>query len=568
MNKENIKIKDHWFWGTALKNKGIYVQVALASIMINIFALMSAFYIMTVYDRVLPNNAMESLLALTIGIAFVIVFDFILKMLRGYFVDIAGIQIEEEVNERIFSKISGHEPRILGAGSNIVQTVKEFESVRDFFTSAGLVIFIDLPFMFVFIGVLYAIGGWVALVPTLIVPLVLGVAGLVQPVLKRYGRENTKIQVNKTKALIELTSNMETVRSIAGGSFLKTRWNSSTQESAKLGLMNRLAGNFAINFATTSLQISMIGIVVVGVFLVSSLKITTGALVACVILSGRVLSPLVQTGSLLTRFNVAVNAFKNVDELMKEESRDEVLDGVKGVIIDRGNIEVKNLNYNIDEARILSDIQLTIKDKEKIAFVGPLGCGKSTLLRSIVGYHLPPVGNVFIGDYDITNIPSSLLRKNIGYCPQQIQLFSGSIYENISAGFDGATEEDVVEAAKAVGAHDFIASLPKGYYYEVSEQGQNLSGGQRQSIALARTLIRKPNILVLDEPTSSMDTESEMKVINHIFNLDYKPTILIATHNANHLMNVDTVAIMVNGKISRIAPRDQIVKTQSQVSGV
>jgi len=181
-----------------------------------------------------------------------------------------------------------------------------------------------------------------------------------------------------------------------------------------------------------------------------------------------------------------------------------------------------------------------------------------------LGFHLPSVGKVFIGKYDITNIPSDILRTNIGYCPQQIQLFSGSIYENIAAGIDNATEDDVVDAAKAVGAHDFIASLPKAYYYEVNENGQNLSGGQRQSIALARTLIRKPKVLVLDEPTSSMDTDSEMKVINHIFNLDYKPTIIIATHNANHLLNVDTVAIMVNGQISRVAPRDQVIKAQNK----
>jgi len=563
MNTESKKIKDHWFWGTALKNKGIYLQVALASILINVFALMSAFYIMTVYDRVLPNNAMESLLALTIGIAVVIIFDFILKMLRGYFIDIAGIQIEEEVNERLFKKIVGHDPRLLGSGSNVIQTVKEFEGVRDFFTSASLAIFIDLPFMFIFVGVLYAIGGWVALVPTLIIPLVLGVAALVQPILRRYGNENMKVQTTKMRSLIELTSNMETVRSIAGGSFLKDRWSDSTSESAKIGLLNRVTANFALNFATTSLQVSMIGIVVVGVFLVSSLKITTGALIACVILSGRVLSPLVQTGQLLTRLNGAITAFKNVNELMKEESRDETLQDVKGVIIDSGSVKLKNLEYSINESKILENINLSIKDGEKFAVVGPLGCGKSTLLRSIIGYHLPPVGTAFLGDYDINNIPSTQLRSNIGYCPQQIQLFSGSIYENIAAGFDEASEENVVEAAKAVGAHEFIATLPKAYYYDVSEQGLNLSGGQRQSIALARALIRKPRLLVLDEPTSSMDTDSEMKVINHIFNLDYKPTIIIATHNANHLLNVDTVAIMVNGQISRVAPRDEVVKTQS-----
>ncbi len=560
--EETTKIKDHWFWGTALQNKGIYVQVAMASILINVFALMSAFYIMTVYDRVLPNNAMESLLALTIGIAFVIVFDFALKMLRSYFIDIAGIKIEEEVNQRLFGKIVGHDPALLGSGSSTVQVVKEFEAVRDFFTSASLAVFIDLPFMFIFIGVLYSIGGWVAIVPTLIVPLVLGVAALVQPILKRYGNENIRIQQNKMRTLIELTANMETVRTIAGGNFLKDRWEGSTKDSAKIGLLNRITGNFALNFAQSSLQVSMIGIVVVGVFLISSLKMSTGALVACVILSGRVLSPLVQTGQLLTRLNGAIVAFKNVDKLMKEESRDEILEGVKGVIIDNGSIKLKNLEYSINDSKILENINLSISDGEKFAIVGPLGCGKSTLLRSMVGYYLPVVGSMYLGNYDITNIPSSQLRQSIGYCPQQIQLFSGSIFDNIAAGYDDASEEEVVEAAKAVGAHDFIAALPKAYFYEVSEQGLNLSGGQRQSIALARALIRKPKMLVLDEPTSSMDTDSELKIINHIFNLDYKPTIVIATHNANHLLNVDTVAVMVNGQVTRVAPRDEIVKKQ------
>ena len=562
MAKENIKIKDHWFWGTVVKNKGIYLQVAFASMLINIFSLMSAFYIMTVYDRVLPNSAMESLIALTVGIAVVIIFDFALKMLRGYFIDIAGIQLEEEVNERLFGKIVGHDPKILGSGSSVIQTVREFEGVRDFFTSASLAIFIDLPFMFIFVGVIWAIGGLVALVPLLIIPLVLGVAALVQPMLRRYGNENMKLQQTKMRTLMELTSNLETVRSIAGGSFLQDRWRVSNSETAKVGILNRITANFALNFATTCLQISMVGIVVVGVFLVSSLEMTTGALIACVILSGRTLSPLVQTGQLLTRLNGAISAFTKVNELMKKESRDEHLIGVKGVIINNGKIDINNLDYFINEVKILEGINFSIKDSEKFAIVGPLGCGKSTLLRNIIGYNLPAVGTVFLGDYDITNIPSSQLRSFIGYCPQQIQLFTGSIYENIAAGYDEATEDDIVEAAKAVGAHDFIATLPKAYYYDVSEQGLNLSGGQRQSIALARALVRKPKILVLDEPTSSMDSESENKVMNHIFNLSYNPTILLSTHNANHLLKVDTVAVMIKGKITRVAPRDEIVKRE------
>ena len=298
-----------------------------------------------------------------------------------------------------------------------------------------------------------------------------------------------------------------------------------------------------------------------GVILISSLDITQGALIACIILSGRTLSPLVQASQLLTRANGALSAYRKVDVLMNTQSRDKDSKDMMGVKIDNGDIELKNLTFKFDEVKILDDISFSIKSGEKLGLVGNLGSGKSSLIRNIIGYHLSEIGMVKIAGYDIHNIPSEILRSEIGYCPQNIQLFSGTIYENISSSLDNATEDDVIFAAKQSAAHDFITKLPGGYNYVLRENGINLSGGQRQAISLARAIIKKPKILVLDEPTSSMDSENELKVINNLYSLDQNPTIIISSHKINILTKVDKIAVILNGKIANFGPTNEIIKT-------
>jgi len=291
---------------------------------------------------------------------------------------------------------------------------------------------------------------------------------------------------------------------------------------------------------------------------------STGALIACVILSGRTLSPLVQASQLLTRLNTALTAYKNVNALMNSESRDEIVKSKLAVKIDSASIEVKNLDLNLGDSKILENINLSIKAGEKIGIVGSLGSGKSSLIKSIIGYHLPDLGSIKIGNYDINNIPSDILRKEIGYCPQNIQLFSGSVYENIIAGFEEVTEADVIEAATLSTANKFIGNLNGGYNYFLKENGVNLSGGQRQTISLARAFLRKPKLLVLDEPTSAMDSETEFEIMKSIFTLPYKPTILMITHNTNHLINMDKIMVIVAGKVVRFGPTNEILKKQEK----
>ncbi len=564
----NEKIKkplaEHWFWGSLINNKGTYVQIALATIFINIFGLGSAFYIMTVYDRVMPNSAYNTLIALTIGMAVVIIFDFLVKLLRSYFVDMAGNDMEKTINSSLFKKITSHDSEFLGKTSGVAHVVREFEGVRDFFTSASMVAFIDLPFMFLFLFVIYAIAGPLALVPVLIVPLVLVVSAVIQPILKRFSDQNLHTQQGKMTILHELLNNVETVRTIAGGKYLNEKWDQSVDDQSKTATRARGISNFAVTWSQTSLQISQAAIVCYGVVLVGSLEITSGALIACVILSGRILSPLVQAGQLLTKFNHALSAFKKVDELMQTDSRDDLTEEFKAVSLSDGDIKIKNMDFNIDEVSILQDINMEIINGEKVGLVGNIGSGKTSLLRNIIGYYMPKKGNVNLGGYDLKNIPSNNLREFIGYCPQKIQLFTGTVLENISAGTDDISDEDVIEAAKLSCAHDFITKLPGGYNYVLSESGSNLSGGQRQAIALARCLIRKPKILVLDEPTSSMDGATEEKIINNILSLPYNPTILISTHRTNHLMRVDKIGILIDGKLVQYGNREDILKQNQQ----
>tara|TARA_B100001029_G_scaffold22183_1_gene15059 strand:- start:6004 stop:7707 length:1704 start_codon:yes stop_codon:yes gene_type:complete len=560
---DNKDKKEHWFWGSVRDSKAIYVQMFLASLFINFMGLMSVFYIMTVYDRVIPNSAYSSLIALTIGMGVVIIFDFIIKMLRSFFVDVAGANLEKKVSNRLFKKISSHDHSFLSKRSGIIHTVREFEGIRDFFTSASMVAFIDLPFMFVFIGVIYMIAGPVAVVPLLIVPLVFLVAGITQPLLKKYSKENLQKQSNKMNSLAELVTNVETVRTIAGGDDLRNKWNDTIEQQTKTSMSARSVVNFAVTFAQSSLQVSQTAIVCYGVVLIGALEITSGALVACVILSGRVLSPLVQAGTLLTRLNTALAAYKKVDDLMLASTRDEENESNLAIKIRSGEINISNLSYMVDENEIINNISFQINDGEKVGVIGNLGCGKTTLLRNLIGFYEASRGDITIGGYDIKNIPASILRKDVGYVPQTIQLFSGTIYDNIVAGFDEANEEDVIEACDLAGAHKFIGTLPGGYNYNIIDNGGNLSGGQRQSIALARCLLRKPKIMVLDEPTSSMDNASEERIINNLFNLDYNPTIVISTHKLSYLLNVDKVALMVDGKLQNYDHPSNIIKVQN-----
>tara|TARA_Y100000996_G_scaffold135046_1_gene102600 strand:- start:1273 stop:2979 length:1707 start_codon:yes stop_codon:yes gene_type:complete len=559
--ENEIKKESHWFWGSVYKYRSIYYQVLLASLFINLFALASAFYIMTVYDKVVPNNAISSLIALTAGVFLVIIFDFITKMIRGYFIDVGGSLLDDDLAERLFKKFVSHDVNKLGnSPSKLAASVKEFDGVRDFFGSATMVTLVDFPFMIVFVGVLWAIGGMVALVPTLIIPLVIIVAATIHPLIKGYAEKNLNASQGKLGVLLELLGNIETVKTVSGGEYLKTKWHKSVGDLNRASIISRTIGNIAITFSQSGLQISQTFMIFYGVFLIAAAELSMGALIACVILSGRALAPLGQIGALLTRFNTAIVGYKRIDELMSVDAEDEKFEEFehKGSIRE-GAISIKNLNWVINERKILQDVNIEINAGEKIALVGSLGSGKSSLLKCLVGFNSIEQNVISIDNYDIKSISPEVMRKNIGYSPQTIQLFTGTIYENIGMGYDDATEEDIEKVCEIVGIHNFIGSLPGGYNYTLDENGRNLSGGQKKSITLARALIKKPKILILDEPTSSMDGTSMTQFIKNLKEIYTDYTLIIATHNAQDLSLVDRVIAIVDGKVANDLPKENFL---------
>ncbi len=557
--------KDNWFWKSVFENKKIYYQIILASIFINFFAVASAFYIMTVYDKVVPNNAYSSLIALTIGMVAVHIFDFIMKMLRGYFTDIAGQKLDDVVAVKLYDKISSHDSSILGkSNSNIISSIREFETFRDFFTSSSLVVFIDIPFMILFIVVLWFIGGIVALVPTLIAPIVIIVTTLVQPNLRKFADEELGTKQSKLGVLTELLNNHETIKTISGGDFLKGRWTKSVSDQNKLSVVSKVFANFSTTFAQSGIAASQTFIVFFGIFLIASTNLTMGALVACVILSGRTLSPLAQLSGILNKFNSASAAFRKIDVLMEEEARDEIVSTESATVLDQGKINVKNLSLTKDDKLILNDISLNINPNESIGIIGPVGGGKSSFIKALVGYYSLENGMIKIDDYDINNIPSEKLREQIAYLPQTTQLFHDTVQDNIVAGLHDVSDERIVTAAKKANAHQFISAMPGGYGAKLFENGKNLSGGQRQKIALARTFLRQPSIIILDEPTNSLDNETEQVMNTYIKDSCHDKTVIIATHKHNLLSLVDRVIIIVDGKIIADGPRDKIIEQFAQ----
>lgn len=559
--------KDNWFWQAVLFNKRIYYQIFLATFFVNLFGLMSAFYIMTVYDKVVPNSAFSSLIALTIGMVIVHIFDFIIKILRAYFIDVAGQKIDDVVADRLYTKVSSHNSEVLGdSKGKIVSVIREFESFRDFFTSSSMTLFIDVPFMIIFIGILWLIGGLVAIVPTLIAPIVIIIVYLIQPNLKGYADKELDSKQTKLSVLMELLNGHETLRTVSGVNFLKEKWLKSVSDQNKIGVISKVFANFASTFAQTGVAASQTFIIFFGVYLIASTDLTMGALVACVILSGRTLSPLAQLGNILTKINSAMASFRSIDALMNIEAKDERFDEDTVVALKEGSIIIRDLNFTSGDKPLLKDINLDIKHGEKIAILGPVGGGKSTLIKNLVGYYESEFGKIKIDGFDINNIESNELRKSIAYVPQTVQLFAGRVQDNILSGMEDCSNEDIIEAARNANAHEFISEMPGGYSAILSENAVNLSGGQRQKLALARAFLKKPIIAIFDEPTSSLDNETEETIMKYMLENYKETTLIIATHKQNILSLVDRVIIVANGKIVADGPKNQMVKQPQSIN--
>lgn len=556
----------HWLFAPLRDNAKIYSQTILAAAIVNLLGLVSSFFIMTVYDRVLPNQAVESLIALTIGVLIAHVFDFILKSLRGYFIDIAGQRLDATVGASVFDNLMAMRlDAKRGATGAVAGLIKEFENLRDFFSSATLVAIVDLPFIFLFIATIGLVAGPLALVP-LIGVLGAIVAGVViQPLIMQRTKEAMTEGHHKHAVLIETLAGLETVKSVDAAPLMRARWRTGVLRQAKVATMGRFFNQFAVNAAGFAQQFSQVGVVVIGVFLVGATEITTGALIAAVILTGRAMAPLGQVASLLSRVNSAYASYKSLDKLMTTESE---IDPNREYLARpslTGKIEFRDVSFSYPDqkTKALDEVCFTIEPGERVAILGKNGSGKSTIVRQITGVYEPTEGSVLVDDTDIRQIHPSDLRANIGSVLQDVCLFSGTIKENIALGLETISDADILRAAKIAGVHDFVGASAGGYDQRLAERGEGLSGGQRQAIALARALATKPSILLLDEPSSALDSQAEAALIARLEKATRGRTLLVVTHRMSMVRLVDRIIVLDKGRIVVDGPRDSVLQAMT-----
>lgn len=552
-----------WFWDTLRKFKSVYRQVALAALVVNLFSLAGPLFTMNVYDRVVPNNALETLWVLVIGIGIVYAFDFLLKVLRAYLIDHAGKRADILMSARIFEHAMNVRMQARpGSAGVFASRLKEFEIVREFFTSATVTALVDLPFIFVFIGVIALIGNWVAIVPALAVPIVVVVGLLMQVPLRRAVQKANEENAQKHGVLVEVISALDTVKSLGAESKMQREWESFVGTSAKTGIRVKFLSGLGVQFSVFVQQMVTVLAVIVGVYEIADHNLTVGGLIACTILTGRVMAPLGTIASLLSRLNQALSARRAIDEIMKlpvDRPADAQYLSRPALT---GAIAFRNVTFHYpgSEVAALRDINLAVRPGEKIAIMGPVGSGKSTLARMLMRLYDPEDGEILVDGTDIRQIDPADVRHAIGAVLQDTVLFHGTIRENIAIAAPEATDEMILRVARIAGVHDFVGRHPQGYDWRVGERGQSLSGGQRQCIAIARALLSDPPIMLLDEPTSMMDVPAEQALLKR-FETELKDkTVILITHRPSLLNMVSRVVVMSQGGVVADGPRDEILK--------
>ncbi len=552
-----------WFWARLWENKIIYSEVIIAAIMINIFGIASSVFIMNVYDRVVPNAAFDTLYAMTAGILIVFIFDFILKNLRAHFLDYANRKADIKISAMLFEQIMGMKMSTKPSSAGVLASnMKEFETLRDFFTSATMTTLIDLPFVFIFIGVIAIIGGPIAFVPLAAIPLIVGMGFYLQKPLRKIAKESMYESALKNALLFETITGLETIKVQAAEGHTQRNWEELSDKASRTSVKSRQISAFAQNWTILIQQITNVAIVFVGVFMISNSSLTMGGLIACVILSGRIMAPLSQIAGLMTKLNQAQETLDQLDELMKRPvERPKGKNFISKSEI-KGNIRFQNVVFKYPGQTIpsLNDVNFTIESKERVGIIGAVGSGKTTIERLLLNLYEPDSGSVQIDGTDVRQINPGDLRRNIGAVQQSPQLFYGSVRDNITMGHETAPDSAIIKAAELSGVLDFLKNSPAGLDTMVGERGESLSGGQRQAIAIARALLYDPPILILDEPTASMDPASENRLRKRLEILCKNKTTILITHKGSMLSMVDKLILIDHGRIVAFGPKDEVIK--------
>jgi ATP-binding cassette subfamily C protein LapB len=568
---ETLKLKvNHWFWGTMAKSWKIYKDVLWVSILVNLIVLAAPLYTRNVYDRVIPNNAMDTLWTFTIGVFIAYTFDFILRIVRAYFLDIAGKKSDVMLSSLIFEKVQATElserPKSVGT---FAKQLSDFDAIRDLITSSSMTLMIDLPFTLLFLVVIYLIGGTIVFVPIVAMVLMLLFSLYVYASIKYTVEQTYRAAGEKNGLLLESLTSPEAVKAYNMQSRNQKRWEDTTGEIANWSIKTKMLTTAVGSFSNYVQQIATVGSVVMGVYLIQEGQLTMGGLIAISMLLGRTIAPMRQAASLVTRLHGAEAAFESLDKIMSGTTE---IDKDKAYIQKdnfEGSFEFKNVDFAYPEAEILSlhDISFKIQPGQKVGVLGRIGSGKSTIGKLMMRFYLPTEGSIYVDGKNINQINPYELRHNIGYVPQHVQLFYGTIKDNIMMGASYVDDARVQLVAEMAGVTDFTDKHPQGLNMPVGEMGQNLSGGQRQLVALARALLLFPKILILDEPSSSMDQTTE-KILRERLRVIMKDrTVIISTHRSSLLELVDTLMVIESGQMIAYGSKESVTQKLNNAQG-
>jgi len=541
--------------------------VSVAALFSNILALASSIFIMVVYDRVIPNEATESLYALAIGVLLAIVFDSLLRSAKSGIINRATEGSDLIVNEEIYNQfveISGAEnKRSIGELSTVV---RDLETYRDFMSTATLLTMIDLPFILIFIYVISLISGPLYLIPLIAVPVVLVSVVIAQPIISKISRKASRTSQSRQSVLVEILGGLAPLRASGAFAIMKRKFMQTTADNMVAVNKSKNVSGFNAGFMQAVQQLAQVAIIVYGFHLFIEQQITMGAIIATVILSGKAMAPLSRLGQTLSRMGAALIARKNIINFLTLPRNNTGKSSDTFGTVSEAEVEISNVTLRLDEHSVplFSNLNLKVLAGERVAIIGPTGAGKSTIINLISGLVTPEVGSVQIKGNDIRTLNRADFFRNIGVVFQEPWLFSGSLRDNISMGFEEISDEQILKALKLSGAklsQDATSDILDG---SILSQGKNLSGGQKQSVALSRAVLFDQSVLLLDEPSSAMDQMMEERLIAELLNYLDKRTLILVTHKPNMLKLCDRVIVVDGGEIKFDGTKEQYVELVSK----
>lgn len=557
-------VRRHWLASALLPFWRSYAQVALAALFINLLALASPLFTMNVYDRILPNDAKSTLWVLAIGVSGAILFDLLLKTARSALIDYAGRRADIKLSYLLFEKVlnATMASRPMQTG-DYASRITQYEFVREFFTSNTISVLIDTVFVFVFLIVIYLVAGWIVIVPAIAFVIALVIGLISQHRIGRRVAAASNESSMKQSLLVETISTIETVKSLSAERMLLRKWHELSKKASLTSEEIKQLSASAANWTQFVQQLVSIVIIIAGAYQFSQGQMSSGAIIAAVMLSSRTVAPMGQIAMTLSRMRQAMLSLRILNSVMEQPEDRPTGTGFVNREIHTGSFAFQNVEfaYPNSDQKVLNGLTFAVQPGQRVGIIGRIGSGKTTLGRLLAGLYPPTAGSLMIDGIDVRQYHPAIIRSAVSVASQSADLFSGSVKENLLMGRADATDAEIIEVARKTGVDEFVSRHPRGYDMQVGERGSNLSGGQRQAMAIARLLLARPKIIFLDEPSGAMDLASERRLINQLATaISPETTLVISTHRYSMLELIDRLIVLENGRVIADGPKKAVIE--------